>query len=302
MKAKFKRFSIGFFSFLLVFLLVACSSNGSVDNEGNENPPIDEEENPSKESKLVSDLEIGDKIVDSSWNWEYRQGYGYTVYSENEVTEPVSWIVVAKDHYQPNTVTLISEYLIGFYIFDNSTLESGLLAGQGHWGNSGQANGQGLRPWLNSTAPQESEGFYQAFSSDFKSIIVPTTLDNVVWDTKETYQTQDNVFIPSATEFGANPDEISDSFVLGKAYPYFVDADRSKFETKLKNTFSYDYWTRNTFERGYRLVGMITSSGIYVDWFADANNLGVRPAITITSSTKVSSEVNQQGYYEIIHE
>lgn len=298
MKNKFFRLEIVLLSLSLLFLLMGCSSSESNNND-NENPSNDNQNN-NQDTLIVSDLEIGDKIIDMSWDWEFRQGSEYTVYSENEVTEPVSWIVVAKDHYQPNSITLVSEYLIGFYIFDNSMLESGLLAGQGHWGNSGLNNGKGLRPWLNSTGPHDGEGFYQAFSSDFKSIIIPTTLDNVVWDTKETYTTQDNVFIPSLTEFGAKQEELNDSFVLGEAYPYFVDADYTILETDIKNGFSYDYWARNTFERGYRLVGMITTSGIYVDWFADSNYLGVRPALTIRSSTKISSTPNEQGYYEII--
>lgn len=299
MQNKFIRFNIVFLLLLLVLPLSACSSNKSPSTI--DKPKPEDEKDKTQESMFVSDLQIGDRIIDPTWDWEYRQGYGYMVYSANEVTKPVSWIVVAKDHYGAGEVTLISEFLIGFYIFDNSTLESGLLAGQGHWGNSGLNQGQGLRTWLNSTDQQEDEGFYHAFSSDFKSIIIPTTLENVVWDTGETYITQDNVFIPSLTEFGADEDEINDSFVLGEAYPYFKDADYSKLSVNLKGGFSYGYWARNTFKRGYRLVGMVDSSGIYVDWFADADNLGVRPAITIKATTKVSDKPNEEGYYEIIY-
>src|SRR5690554_7548017 len=146
MKHKLRRLLVMFLSLLLLFA-VGCSkddtnnpptNNGEPNNNGDNEQPSD--------SKSILDLQIGDRVVDPTWQWEFRQGYGYTVYSENEVTQPVSWIVVAKNHYQENTVVLVSEYLIGFYIFDNSVLESGLLAGQNHWGNSGQNNGQGLRP------------------------------------------------------------------------------------------------------------------------------------------------------------
>lgn len=286
---------------LLLFLLIACSSNeSSINGDGEKTKPDD---NPSDMTKtmLVSDLEIGDKVIDLTWEWEFRQGYEYTVYSENEVTDPVSWIVVAKDHYEADSVTLLSEYLIGFYIFDNSLLESGILAGYGHWGNSGQNNGRGLRPWLNSTSPLEDEGFYHAFSEEFKSAVILTTIPNYDGVSKQQYTSDDNVFVPSLTEFGASPDEISDTVVLGKGYPYFMDDDESKFEAEIKNSWSYDYWARNTFDRGYRLVGMMTSHGLYLDWFADANNLGVRPALSIHSNTKITSEPNADGYYEIVY-
>ena len=74
--------------------------------------------------KTLGELNIGDKVVDNSWEWEHRTGpdrWDGVPYSGTGVTMPVTWIVVAKDHYGPNSgVTLLSEELIGKFMFDNS--------------------------------------------------------------------------------------------------------------------------------------------------------------------------------------
>lgn len=306
MQNKLKRWIIVFFALILVMSMSACSSNSNGDNNtptnGNNDNNNDDNDNDST-SLLLSDLNIGDIVYDSSWEWEFKQGDNYTTFWDDEPTLPVRWIVVAKDHYDANTVTLVSEHLIGFYIFDNSILESGLLAGRNHWGNSGLNNGAGLRPWLNSTGEYSGEGFYNAFSSQFKNIVVSTTIENIDGDTKVPYTTTDNVFIASHTEMGGTLDDFSqETFELGKAFPYFVDADYTKLEAGFPRRFTYDYWSRSPYARGYRVVGMITTSGLYVDWFADASNIGVRPVVNVTSSILVSKDADEENVYEIIYE
>lgn len=285
-------------SVLLISLLIGCSSgtnNTDTDNEDNNN----NNQNTNTSDKTIETLNIGDKIVDPNWTWEFKQGYGYTDYSESEVTEPVVWIVVAKNHYMDNSVTLIAENLIGFYYFDATTLE-GMLAGYNHWGNSGLNASTGLRPWLNSTDQHTADGFYNAFSSDFKNIVLPTTIENAEYDTGEIYTTVDNVFIPSHTELG-DVDHL-DTFELGKVYEYFIDADYIKLRAKiLGESWERDYWSRSPYTMGYRPVGMISTSGIYVSSFADFNNVGVRPVVNISINTKVSNDMNENGVYEIIY-
>lgn len=268
----------------IILLLVACSSNNPGGNNSN--------------SSTIGSLNIGDKVVDPGWNWEFRHGYGYTLYGENEKTAPVVWIVVAKDHYQSNTVTLISENLLGFYPFDSSMLQSGLLAGKNQWNQSGVTAPGGLRPWLNSTQPHQDEGFYKAFSTDFKGIVIATEIENKEYDTGNSYTTTDNVFIPSHTEMGATSHD--GTYAIGKPYEYFVGADYIRLRSKiLGESWERDYWTRSPYSVGYRPVGMITTNGIYASNFADFNNLGVRVVVNVGSATKVSKEPNSNGVFEI---
>lgn len=274
---------------MIIFGLVACSSESNSEEGNTDN-------NSSSEEKTISSLNIGDRVVDTSWNWEFRRGYGYTVYADNEKTAPVVWIVVAKDHYMGNSVTLIAENLLGFYYYDTS-LMSGMLAGRNHWSNSGLNGSTGLRPWLNSTDMHTGDGFYNAFTSDFKSIILSTTIDNVDED-GVFYTSTDNVFIPSHTELGAT--DHTDTYVIGSSYEYFVGAQRDTLKAKIfGDSWEEEYWTRSPYISGYRVVGMILDSGLYVNTFADFDNVGVRPVINVQANAKVSSEPNAEGVYEI---
>jgi hypothetical protein len=268
----------------IILLLVACSS----DNPGGNNANTQD----------ISSLNLGDRIVDTGWTWEFRHGYGYTHFGENEKTGPVVWVVVAKDHYQANTVTLISENLLGFYPYDSSTISSGLLAGKNQWNQSGETAPGGIRPWLNSTGNHADEGFYKAFSAEFKGIVIATEIENKEYDTGTTYTTTDNVFIPSHTEMGATSHD--GTYVIGKPYEYFVGADYIRLRSRiLGESWERDYWTRSPYSAGYRPVGMITTNGIYASNFADFNNLGVRAVVNVGSSVKVTKEPNAEGIFEI---
>jgi hypothetical protein len=273
---------IRFILIISLLTLAACTSDSS----------------SNAQTTSIESLNIGDRVVDLEWSWEYRQGWGYTKYSDTEVTEPVVWIVVAKNHDQANSVTLISEGLIGFFVFDASTLPSGLQAGQNHWGNSGLNATAGLRPWLNSTSPHAGEGFLSAFSADFKSILLSSTVENKEYDTGAIYTTNDYVYVPSHTEMGAT--DHSDTYSIGKPFEYFVGADYTKLRAKMPGTpWTYDYWTRSPYVTGYRVVGQIIDSGYYVNDFADDTSNGVRVVVNVKSDTKVAKEPNEDGVFVI---
>ncbi len=191
----------------------------------------------------VGDLQIGARVVDNTWQWQFRTGEDYT-YQEDDQTKPVVWLVVARDHYGADSgVTLLSKELIGRHTFDNSTSRWD-FDGSNHWGESGIFNAnRGLRPWLNSTGIHEGEGFYAAFSESFKSGIITTTLPNREWVHGNHYTTRDKVFIPSTTELGDSLHHFT--YETGNVYPYYSGMQKEHRIAQLKD-IDRPYWTRST--------------------------------------------------------
>ncbi len=293
------------FIVILVFSITGCEQEASLDDNGSEqtsdpsetsNPSEDDTSNKGDTIDIAS-LEVGSVVMDPSWEWEFRTDWDF-VAKEDDTTGPVTWIVVAKDHYGPG-VTLLSENLIGYHVYDNWQLSNGLIAGRNNWSITGTETAtKGLRPWLNSNEIHEGEGFYNAFANNFKSIVITTEVPNIDGETGENYTTSDNVFIPSSAELGVT--EFEETFELGSTYEYFIDADDDKRVAKIKDDdWNRNYWVRNPVTRGYRVIGSIYEYGFFVQEFADHNGTGVRPVVNISSGTQVSSEPNENGVYII---
>jgi len=259
----------------------------------------------------VGELTIGDRVVDPSWVWEFRTDRNYTGSGE---VKPVSWIIVAKDHYEglePH-VTVLAVGLIGIYAFDDSTGRSNKLDiyGSNHWGDSGSAARgprawlnpgwhwrcdsatRGLRPWLNSTGIHENEGFYLAFSKSFKRAVLKTIVPNKKWKRSSTYRTRDRVFLPSTTELGDRED--SYNYQIGKAYPYFEARSYIKRVAMIGNK-KESYWTRSPNPDYGDRVSNITDEGDFrggdysIRYLnADYGNGGGRPALNLKSGILVS--------------
>lgn len=272
-------------------------------DEGAEQSSEDTEESAEEEQEesdagtvQISSLELGDRVKDESWDWEFRTEYAY-VKEEGDVTSPVVWIVVAKDHYGSAGITLLAENLIGYFPFDTSSTEVGHLAGQNHWGNTGTGNARhGLRPWLNSKGIHEGEGFYTAFGSGFESIVLETEVPNKEYENGEPYTTSDKVFIPSSTELGDT--EYMDTYEVGSVYPFFEDADDElRTAMVLGDDWERNYWLRNPNTKGYRPVGSVYEMGFFVDDFADFDSVGVRPVVNVSSSAMVSAEPDENGVH-----
>ncbi len=249
----------------------------------------------------LSDLPVGSRVADPTWEWEFRLGYNYTnegaygMPTDLGDKKPVTWIVAAINHYdidQPH-VTLIAEELIGFHTFDDSTHIH--ERGSSHWGDSGthSSAGYGLRPWLNSTGIHEGEGFYQAFSDNFARAIITTSLPNYDSTSNLEYFTNDKIFIPSTTELGDT--EHAGSYETGSAYAYFKDSDPAKIAASLNNSLE-EYWTRSssthrlTYEYTLNIVKEDGEFGIplpgHFDW------LGIRPVLNLDAGTMVSEVEN----------
>jgi hypothetical protein len=248
----------------------------------------------------IGDLPIGSRVVDPSWEWEYRLGLDYSDRDlDGDPTpsgefKPVTWIVVASDHYdglEPH-VTLLSEELIGKHAFDNSTNRGHEYAeyGYNHWGDSGTANAtRGLRPWLNSTDIHAGEGFYQTFSESFKQAVLTTTVPNKEWQSGSAYSTQDRVFLPSATELGESAHNYT--YRIDTVYYYFDGAGDAKRVARLDGE-TWSYWTRSPDSSGGLFVSHVLDTGEFSNYFygrADTDvYVAVRPALNLKSEILVS--------------
>ncbi len=257
----------------------------------------------------IGDLPIGSRVVDPSWQWDFRTVSDYTYEQGNEI-KPVNWIIVAKDHYEGlgSHITLLSEELIGKHAFDDSRHVSDL--GSSHWGQSGSHSSadRGLRPWLNSTGIHSGEGFYQAFSANFKSVVLITGVPNQEWveDNTKTfpggslieYTTSDNVFIPSTCElredtyylyqYASGSDEgFKIEGPIGKAFPYFQGEEDAKRLATLAGN-AWWYWTRSSYSHGGNGVSGVYRDGEFRSRDASHDAGGVRPAVNLKADTLVS--------------
>ncbi len=247
----------------------------------------------------LSDLPIGSRVADPAWQWEFRLGYNYTnegaygLPTDLGENKPVTWIVAAHNHYdldEPH-VTLVAEELIGLHTFDDSTHIH--ERGSNHWGDSGTHSSAeyGLRPWLNSTGIREGEGFYQAFSDNFASAIITTSLPNYDSTNDVEYLTNDKVFIPSTTELGDTEHERS--YEIGTAYAYFDGPE--KRAARLDASYE-EYWTRSP--STHRITGTYTLNAVTEDGEIDKqqpsnfNWLGIRPVLNLDAGTMVSEVEN----------
>ncbi len=263
----------------------------------------------------LGDLPIGARVVDPGWEWEYRLGLNYS--NKDWVVQlregyywfiktgdptppgdvkPVTWIVVAHDHYDMNEghVTLLSEELIGLFIFDDS-INRGSFGGSNHWGESGTTDAtRGLRPWLNSSGIHIGEGFYQAFSEDFINAVLTTTVPNRERENGAAYSTQEHVFLPSTTELGDI--EHNWTYPIGSVYPYFLGAGDTQRVAKLDGE-AWCYWTRSPYSHDDGGVCDVTSAGEFFVAGADGGiydspaaygAFAARPALNLKSEILVS--------------
>lgn len=258
----------------------------------------------------LSDLPIGSRVADTSWEWEFRPGFDYSdltaggeLVGPGEI-KPVTWIVVAKDHYETaalevwrrgmeSHVTLLTEELIGLYAFDDSTDRGHIYEELGHnnWGESGTTNAtRGLRPWLNSDGLHNGEGFYGAFSEYFKAVLLTTPVPNREWEEGAEYISEDLVFIPSATELGDAEREFA--YTIGELFPFFDGADDASRVAFLDGK-SWAYWTRSPSSGTGNAVRIVFDDGsIYYEGrlhlHANSSEGGVRAVVNLKADVMVS--------------
>lgn len=251
------------------------------------------------EYQTIDALQIGDKVVDKSWDWEFRTGDDYT-YREGDVRKSLVWLVVADNHYgEDSGVTLLSEELINVPSFS-------YINSDRYWEDSA------LRYWLNSIDIYAGEGFYRAFSGSFKNSIITVDLPNkeTISPNKE-YHTRDNVFILSTTELGDTLHNFTP--IIGQAYPYFEGMEQSNRSAKLDGATSW-YWTRSPRTGGEEAdfslnIVCVDYKGGFAYKQGDLTDspeepwpptLADRPAVNLKSGTLITAKPDKDGIYEIV--
>ncbi len=336
---------------LLLLLVVAAAGCGGTDvtvdepdgdtAEEAEEPatePVEDEGTAEEEEpesvEVLGDLRIGDRVIDTSWSWEFRAGEFYSLEDRfdpdipDPEEKPVVWIVIARDHYDglPPHVTLMSEELIGRHPFDDSEERLNVTgySGTSYWLDSGTGDAQhGLRPFLNSLDKSAGysyaeDGFYSAFSDSFKNAVLETTVPHITrvdeegnWDEDNPwrqYNTEEKVFVLSIPEYGIEfPEELPYS---GSVVPYF-DPQHPDYPTDGMQAWERDmkeahvlgeqhmYWSRTpTTGQFFQSVhAASTSSGDAAS--SASGNMGVRPVVNLQADAHLSEAPDEDGVYHI---
>ena len=255
-----------------------------------------------------------------------------------ETAQPITWLVVAKNHtstpaYPSNSVTLLAERIIDLRAFDASEPNNTISAVRSYGNNRYSLSN--LDQWLNSavesnwyvakhsydqspnsstyvanrnTQYSQRPGFLNTFSSNEINAILPTTI-RVLTSLNATTDYEDitrKVFIPSRTEINIlgsrQPSE-------GEKWEYFTSNSRIAYVTQqvINNTQSTDkpssvtspwYWlTRTKTQATSEFVDMITMQGDATGVVAFNGHIGVRPALNLSSSLRISDTTDSDGCY-----
>ncbi len=264
---------------VLALLLVVCLAAGSTDSRFTDSARIPDNTFTAADyfPRPLSDLAIGDKVMDSTWEWSYRGGADY---SGAEDLKPVIWIVVGKNHFEEETVLLLAEEVIAKRPFDT----------RGNFGSNSWWDSTRIRKWL---GDEVESVFYRNFSPNFKQAIVQTRVPNKYYNSGSVYITIDRVFVLSETELG-----ITSGLEIGETVEYFYDAPSDTRKAQLGGN-PVDYWTRSPSTESANRVRYIQADGNVSEQNANNNTCGYRPALNLDGNTPVRFE--PAGKIYVIH-
>ena len=241
----------------------------------------------------ISHLEVGNKVVDSSWEWGHLVGENYSGSGERK---PVVWVIAGMDHFDTEEgvshVTLIAEEVIGLHHFDDST-DRGHHRGNNAWEDSGKTDATaGLRTFLN-------QEFYGTLPQHFRDAILETNLPNAT-GTGATYTTSDRVFALSQTELGGGS---QDTHIIGERLPYFNTDNPEVLAKRRISTLDgqpQSYWTRSpSAEYSFTARFVHGDNGWFYRHYTDNKEMGVRPALNIHAEVEATEHPNEMGVHEI---
>lgn len=275
-------------------------------------------------SQALSNLAVGSKVKFGS-------------YSVNgEAAQPIVWTIVAKNHpgYPGNSVTLHTSEIIDLRCFDAKEPNNGNSDRQNYGNNRYSVSN--IDQWLNKDAaggawysaahstdqsPNSSSvvyantqyanrpGFLNGFTDDEKAAILSTTI-RVIKPRIEGGSYEDvvrKVFLPSTTEVGlSNENNIAE----GTAWGYYTsNTARIGYLTQQcfsntpsspkpsSKTTAWYWWLRTPyFSYDYRARYVYSDGSLYGDG-AYRGYYGVRPALNLSNTLKVSDTTDGDGCY-----
>jgi hypothetical protein len=282
-------------------------------------------------AQLLSNLPIGAKIKFGK----------YSV--KNETAQPITWVVVAKNHggtvpYPQNSVTLLTEKIIDIRCIDAREPKSPNSIYRTH--GNGRYSVSNIDQWLNKDSaagawyaaahstdqapdsgyvdePLGAEyatrpGFLHAFSEDEKSAILNTDIlvHKSDYEGGGTETISRKVFLPSKMEISTKSPNTSD----GERWEYFINnvslrcsLSKQAYDNvpsthrPSKIDDDWMWWTRTTESDDASLVYFAYLSAISDGGTsASASQIGIRPALNLTSLISVSDGTDSDGCYTIV--
>lgn len=270
-------------------------------------------------AQLLSNLPIGAKVK-------------FGKHSINgEAALPITWLVVAKNHtgYPSNSVTLLTEKIIDLRSLDaaepNSTdtsrdsfgnntysvsnIDQWLNSSETSWYTSAHSYDQSpsAEHVSHGTQYDSRPGFLSNFTLQERLAILSTSIMAAKYSHTTESLTR-GIFLPSATEVG-----FQHSIEGGASWGYFNNAsDRQSTLTAqcYNNTLSnskpnvessyWQWWLRSADYTVSHRTMVVSANGVSDYPIAANGDGGVRPAMNISGTQKVSDTTDSNGYYTVI--
>ena len=279
-------------------------------------------------AQLLSNLPIGAKVKFGK----------YSV--NGETAQPIIWLVVAKNHvstpaYPTNSVTLLTARIIDNRCVDakepNDSGSNRVLYGNNRYSLSNidqwlnDDDGGGLwysaqhstdsAPTNNSvtggTAYADRPGFLNAFTDSEKNVIMSTSIRvaKASWDGGGYEDVSRKVFLASAVEVGATVDN---DVAEGSLWSYFNSNSRISYLTTQATNYSlftskpattsgeWYWWLRTPRSTDPNSTYAIQPRGEASYYNSYDGNYGIRPALNLSSTVRVSGTTDSDGCYTFI--
>lgn len=252
-----------------------------------------------------------------------------------EAAQPIIWTIVAKNHastpaYPSNSVTLFTEKIIDLRAFDgkepnhsyserqtNGNNEYGYsnidqwLNSSGNGGSWYQATHSADEPPSNLRVTRGTEyvarpGFLYNFTASERNAILNTTIRTAIYG-RETRDITRKVFLPSATEIGSRLDVTDGAVWAGfnttsGRKPVLTDQCYNNTLSGAKPTAVTNSWVWCTRTAHYVTSGYvyaIDKDGISSNVPANSGDVGIRPALNLSSFLSVSNTTDSDGCYTV---
>jgi hypothetical protein len=268
-------------------------------------------------AQLLSNLPVGAKVK-------------FGKHSINgETAQPIIWVVVAKNHpgYPSNSITFLTEKIIDLRCYD--AVESGAEYGNhrysisniDQWLNKDSEAGNWYVAAHSGDAPPDTSqsvanrhtqyaarpGFLHFFDTKEKNALLNTSIK--CWNGKSGIDVETIVrkmFLLSFYEIGKSGNGLS---VDGEVIPYVRDSVIATTLTEQVNAYSQSDLKQNAWmTRSVRQVDGVTYPQIRVvnvegntyDGYPYGGFSGIRPAMNLNETTKVSDKTDSDGCYTIV--